>query len=189
MYSAILPGQVAAEVSIVLSDEEEEFVRYTERRSDMGSCIDDLMSQAQQVQDALFEGKEPLNEFSELENSLQRLTELQTYIEQGTDIEETNEEDLWPSRPTDDNEGRWREFDEFHQIQRKHQDEYAEVTITDEGDDLLTGETYFVHDVKTSSQSESYQHLGKCPNCGELIDEEGYCTGCYKLYPDRHIGP
>jgi hypothetical protein len=181
-----IPQPEAQQKLSELTDEEEAFVRYLQRRADLTNDVDDLMTIAQEIQSLLYDGQDVLEEFSRFESTLERLVETQTYIDEGDEGEEADEEDLW--RPLSDGDRKWDEFDRYHGIEvRKCQDDYADVTITDAGGDLLEGEQLY-HFGNRYSDSRFDGEVGQipanCHKCDNPIDVDGYCTGCYMCYAD-----
>jgi len=173
-----------------LTEEEAAFVRYLQRRSDLANDVDDLMTLAQEIQAQLYDGQDALEEFTRLESTLQRLVETQTYIDDGNDGEEVDAEDVWRSSRSDDDDRKWAEFDHFHGIGvRKCQDDYADVTITDAGGDLLEGENLSTTPGLRFSDDDdpgddTYAIPANCAKCDKPIDVDGFCTGCYMCYAD-----
>lgn len=145
--------------------DEKQFQRYLEYRDTLASGVDEMMEAVQGVQDSIYEGSHCAESFSQLEDLLQQICDIQNYIATGVG-EDEDEDELW-SREKD----RWSDFDCQQKIYSSS--DYSDVTITDAGGDLLEDELCFFYE-------DEKKDLTKCVCCGKHNVRFGNtCEDCF----------
>jgi hypothetical protein len=151
---------------------EEEFCRYLEYKDQLADLVDRLMESTQKVQDLVFEGLACAEEFNELENLVQQITDVQIYVNSGDGLNDNDDDDddteLWSG----DSDDRWKDFDsEVQNYSKSFRNGYYDVSVTEvNSGDLLEDEDFHFY----KNKKNVCRHCGRSP-----ILYDGLCEKCF----------